>query len=656
LRRVIAMILNSIRVEKFKCIEDSGEFSINPVTCLVGKNESGKTALLQALYKLNPDIPEEGKFDPLLEYPRRKWSEYKERHETNPDNVLTTVWELDEADIEALAQELGTETLKNTAITVTKGYDDERYWDIEIDEQQVVAHYLKSAELDQEELASLEESETIAELIANLEAIESQSERQSALLSTLQNSFSHGDPTQVAINVLEDHLPTFLYFGDYYKLAGEVSINDLRKREAENRLEPAHRVFISLLDLVGTSSEDIDRVGRFEELIAELEAVSNRLSQETFEYWSQNKHLEVEFHFDHARPQDPPPLNEGYIFRTRIKNRRHGVTVGFDERSAGFVWFFSFLIWFSQVKRNYGENLFILLDDPALSLHARAQADLLRYINERLKPHHQVIYTTHSPFMIDPENILSVRTVEDVVVDENIQGTKVGDEVFSTDRDTLFPLQAALGYDITQTLFVGKHTLLVEGPSDLLYLKWFSRELQEQEMEREYLDRRWVITPSGGVDKIGSFLALFGGAKLHVAVLTDFHTGQKRKVRNLKESDLLKAGHVLSAEMYVDQDEADVEDLLGRSFYTTLVNKCYSLDEPHSLPIERPSDAPIRVLKEVENHFATLPPDVPEFDHYKPASFLMENTAELRTALPDLDQALDKFEKVFKDLNALLAD
>jgi len=453
---------------------------------------------------------------------------------------------------------------------------------------------------------------------------------------------------------LESCLPTFLYFADYYKLPGQVSIEDLSQRRAENRLETAHRVFIALLNLVGTSPENIQSMGQFEELVAELEAVSNRLSQEIFEYWSQNRHLEIDFRFDNARPQDPPPFNSGYIFRTRIKNRRHGVTVSFDERSAGFVWFFSFLIWFSQVKRNYGEDLFILLDDPALSLHARAQEDLLRYINEKLKPHHQVIYTTHSPFMIDPDNLLSIRTIEDVVIDEEIEGTKVGDKVLSTDADTLFPLQAALGYDITQTLFVGKHTLLVEGPADLLYLKWFSEQLQER--GKEYLDRRWVIAPCGGIDKIGSFLALFGGTKLHVAVLTDFHTGQKGKIRSLKESDLLRAGHVFSAEMYVGEDEADVEDMLARSLYITMINKCYSLNGPHKLPKAKPPNAPIRVVKEVEDHFATLPPESPEFDHYMPALFLMENTADLRTALPDLDQALDRFEKLFKDLNELLTE
>jgi len=648
------MILKSVRVENFKCIEDSNEFSVEPITCLVGKNESGKTALLQALYKLNPDTPGEGDFEPLLEYPRRKWSEYKERHATNPDNVLTTVWELDEAVIQALSQELGTKAVKNTTATVTKGHSNIRHCDIGIDEVQVVAHYVSSAELDTEDLASLGDPKTIADVVSKLADIETLSDRQSTLLSILQERFPDGDPTRTAMDILEDHLPTFLYFDSYYKLPGQVSINELLTKRNQNQLDFGDRVFLALLDLAGTSPDEVNEMRRFEELVAELEAISNRLSQEIFEYWSQNRHLDVKFRFDYARPGDPPPFNEGYIFRTRIENRRHGVTVSFDKRSAGFVWFFSFLVWFSQVKRSYSENLFILLDDPALSLHARAQADLLRYINEKLKPYHQVIYTTHSPFMIDPDNLLSVRTVEDVVIDENIQGTKVGDKVLSTDADTLFPLQAALGYDITQTLFVGKDTLLVEGPSDLLYLKWLSQELKEQ--GREYLDRRWVITPCGGIDKVGSFMALFGGTKLHVAVFTDFHKGQKGKVRSLKGSELLRAGHVFSAEMYVDQDDADVEDLLGRSLYITLINKCYSLDEPHRLPEEKPTDVPIRVLEEVKKHFATLPPEVPEFDHYKPALFLLENTAELRIALPDLNQSLDRFEKLFKDLNGLLTE
>ena len=260
--------------------------------------------------------------------------------------------------------------------------------------------------------------------------------------------------------------------------------------------------------------------------------------------------------------------------------------------------------------------------------------------------------------MVDPDNLLRVRTVEDVVVaDEHgttieVLGTKVGDDVLSTDADTVFPLQAALGFDITQTLFVGKHTLVVEGPSDLLYLQWFSHQLRSQ--GKESLDKRWTVCPAGGVSKIGSFLALFGGNKLHVAVFTDYHYGVKRKVRELRESDLLKDSHVFSAEMYVDGDEADTEDLLGRSNYVHLVNECYSLAGSNRVPAKKPADAPERVVEEVEDKFRTLTASIPEFDHFTPSEYLLHRGDELKTSFPDLSEALDRFEALFKDLNSLL--
>lgn len=123
------MILKSVRIQNFKCIEDSGDFSIDRVTCLVGKNESGKSAILQALYKLNPAVKEEGNFDGVIEYPRRYWSNYKERCQDNPDNVLTTVWNLDQSDSETLKEILGPSSENIKTVTVTKGYDNERHWD-----------------------------------------------------------------------------------------------------------------------------------------------------------------------------------------------------------------------------------------------------------------------------------------------------------------------------------------------------------------------------------------------------------------------------------------------------------------------------------------------------------------------------------------------
>lgn len=139
------------------------------------------------------------------------------------------------------------------------------------------------------------------------------------------------------------------------------------------------------------------------------------------------------------------------------------MTTELGSRSRGFVWFFSFLAWYSDVRRSTG-SLVLLLDEPGLTLHAKAQQDLLRYFETELKDQHQLIYTTHSPFMVDPEHFERVRIVQDKSIEaegevDEGEGTKVLVDIFAASPDSLFPLQGALGYELHQTLFVA-HLIL----------------------------------------------------------------------------------------------------------------------------------------------------------------------------------------------------
>jgi predicted ATPase len=650
------MILQTVRVQNYKCIEDSTAFSLAQVTALVGKNESGKSAVLEALYKLNPIVEAAGTFDEVEQYPRREFADYEEAVRADPKkraNILTTVWALTDEEQKLLHDKLG-EAAKVNTVTIQKGYDNTQHWIFPQDDKLAVQAVLAASGLPDAEKASFNSLPTIKDLTAALVAIATPSPAQASFRTKLQADFPEGSIGKAVLAILAPRLPKFVYFSQYDSLPGQVQLEGLQQRQAQGAaaLTVEDQMFLAFLQQAGTQLNDIVGSTKFEHFVSRLEAVSNRISREIFEYWSQNRHLLVEFRLDTGRAQDSPPFNSGSIFRIRIRNTRHGVTVGFDNRSAGFVWFFSFLVWFSQARRNYGERLIILLDEPGLSLHARAQADLLRYFDEKLRPHYQVIYTTHSPFMIDPAHLLSVRTVEDVVKDDKPLGTKVGDEVLSTDRDTIFPLQAALGYDVTQTLFVGKYTVLVEGPGDLLYFQAFSHALRSR--GRSGLDSRWVIAPTGGVDKIASFMALFGANKLDVAVFTDIHEGLKKKVKELRESTLLKKGRVFSADMYALQGEADIEDLIGREVYSALVNRCYGLSGTQALPESYPPGTSTRVVKDVEGHFAVLSPTAPQFDHYAPAIFLLEHGAEFFGSSPSVDAALDRFEMLFKDLNGLL--
>lgn len=644
------MKLILVKIQNYKCIDDSGDFVIADLTCLAGKNESGKTAILQALRRLNPVENAERDYKKLMEYPRRR---LKEAEVENPSlrQVVTTTWELSDADLETVEGELGISPIKDTKVTIERGYDNTTKWNLEIDHSRIVCYIISQiSELTADSKEKCLEHTTLESLHAYLSSRENPDEGESALLSHIETNFPNADLEAKLSKLLNRSLPRFLYFPTYGTLPGRVSVSEVLDARDDSSDESI-QYFLALLALADTEVEDLEEVHSSEEYIARIEAISNSLSDEIFAYWTQNQNLEVEFKRETAGSEDPPELS-GEFFSLRVRNRHHRVTVRFDERSTGFVWFFSFLVWFSQMEREHGNNLIILLDEPGLSLHGKAQRDLLRFIKEKLLPKYQVIYTTHSPFMIDTDNILNVRTVEDMVDSEGkLKGTKVSGRVLSADADTLFPLRAALGYDITQPLFVGEHSLLVEGASDLLYLQWFSRQLSTRNRTR--LDSRWTITPVGGISKLGSFNALFAANNLHVAILTDYRSGDKQKVRDLKESELLQANHVFCAADFVDGDEADIEDMIGREFYVELINSCYKLEEDKRLTSGYSNDVSTSLLEEIEQHFRIVATEGSPFDHLSPAVHLMENESSFCQGA-GIDSALDRFERLFQKLNNLL--
>src|SRR5688572_30449033 len=115
------MKLTSARIQNYKSVEDSQEFQIDQVTCLVGKNESGKTAVLQALYHLNPVVDKEADFI-LTEYPRRHHSEYKKKHATQPGIVLTSTWEGPAGVLDDVRSYFGDDAVTANQVKIQKGY------------------------------------------------------------------------------------------------------------------------------------------------------------------------------------------------------------------------------------------------------------------------------------------------------------------------------------------------------------------------------------------------------------------------------------------------------------------------------------------------------------------------------------------------------
>src|SRR6266851_306056 len=113
------MRLSKVRVTNFKCVLDSNWFTVDDLTCLVGKNESGKTTLLEALEKLNSVDSNRTDFH-LTEYPRMNWSEYEESGEVA--DTLETEWRLDDEEIEFINRSTPEPALKCTEIRISKDY------------------------------------------------------------------------------------------------------------------------------------------------------------------------------------------------------------------------------------------------------------------------------------------------------------------------------------------------------------------------------------------------------------------------------------------------------------------------------------------------------------------------------------------------------
>ena len=178
----------------------------------------------------------------------------------------------------------------------------------------------------------------------------------------------------------------------------------------------------------------------------------------------------------------------------------YDVEVNLNDRSRGFQWFFAFYITFSaDTHGGNAENAILLLDEPGLYLHAKSQGDLLRHFDDDFT--NQILYSTHSPFMVPTHRLDSVRTVN---IGENTGTTVTNDP--TGDSRTLFPLQAALGYDLAQSLFVGPNNLVVEGVTDFWILATVSAYLSDT--GKTGLSPNLTLTPAGGAQKVSYMVAL----------------------------------------------------------------------------------------------------------------------------------------------------
>lgn len=622
--------LKKFRVTKFRSVKDSGWIETNNTTCLVGTNESGKTNLLLALWKLNPANDEE--IDPLSDYPRKEYVDYAK---TKGEEVfISAEFEVNQILAEKLSKLTGFHTEITKGIKVSRKYNGEYSYEfaktyvdniasVELrgflsnliesykksdvfgkeDEPTNIAitNFIedrKSEILDNEKL----EKSAFQSVRQKFENFLSENYKRKTNINSFFDSFFY-PYIDKSINAFDDggiifpdsmqesifkSLPKFVYYSDYGNIDSEIylpHVIDNFKRDNLGQKEKAKsRSLKVLFEFVNLSPNQILELGKEalprkiitknqygniestkieeaeEEDIQEvslkkkereilLHSASTKMTSEFKDWWKQGNY---KFRFQ----------ADGNHFRIWVSDEKRQEEIELEGRSKGLQWFFSFFLIFLVESKDTHSNCVLLLDEPGISLHPMAQIDLIRFFTS-LSKENQIVYTTHSPFLVNPDNLGNVYAMfvgdggESIVSPDLRANNKVSER-------SIYPVHAAIGLTVSETLLYGCDPVLVEGTSDQIYLQLMKSYVVRQGKFKN--DRELVFIPTGGVKGMSPVIKILLGRDN----ITPFTVLDSDKPGRVKEKDLKNGLYrdspekVIMISDFLGEGEWEIEDLMPK--------------------------------------------------------------------------------------------
>ncbi|MGL5826211.1 MAG: AAA family ATPase, partial [Nocardioides sp.] len=418
------MRLASFTVKTFRNVIDSTLVEVDDVTCLVGKNESGKSAIMQALHALNPAKPAQV-LDLLDEYPRWLKKEHEITGQIGSAVPITATFSLTAEEMAELTAQFGVEVLSEPSFTASRSYAKPSAISVDAPINDATFVELFVGERPARLAKALGKSiGTSLDLITALKNLAEHADGDGADTSAIATDATEalhqlweitgGVDRNLRVAVddwLRERMPRTFYFSTYSQLNGRYNLAevfDAVQNGSDDDAVQAAADFLTLARAVPEAIEEWD----YEASNAELEAISSLLTKRVKEHWRQNDHLKLRVSLEPEKYTDPSTgqVNVRRWLQFRVEDERHDFSNRLDRRSTGFQWFISFLAAFLEFEQD--KNLILLLDEPGLSLHARAQLDLLAAIETKLATSRQVIYSTHSPFMVESSSLNHARIVE----------------------------------------------------------------------------------------------------------------------------------------------------------------------------------------------------------------------------------------------------
>jgi predicted ATP-dependent endonuclease of OLD family len=503
------MRLRKFRVRAYRCIHDSGEITVGDLAAFVGRNESGKTTILQALTLLNR---EENLSD--LDLCDEMFEELKEEI-----RLVEGDFELNSKESDILKEKFpNLPQINKIKIFRTNKKPEVQYEfeNIKISEKSdgglnswenfskrmldflgTIPNHLRIQvntkffdDPPPKNQANFDSG--LAEFSNQFHVVAIQDpkviEEWEKIYSKQENQFSNllsGGSEKIALeNFISTQLhPRFVYFSDYKKIYGNINLNEYVREEKGERGESIE--YIEEFDKAETvrnlfylAELDINELEGVKDspskCIKLLNTASNRLTKKLNPAWKGDPiHVDLRY-------------NPGNIMSVVISDVHTDGTVTntglLNRRAEGFKWTFSFIVNFAaETQRAELKEAILLLDEPARNLHPTQQrgiSDLLK----NLAGSNQVLYATHSPFMIfdyTPGNLLVVE------LDKRKHLSRIFYDYWNADDKTLTPILYGLSRGLVESIIdreIGRNSrpvIIVETMSDSMYLNSFDKFLQD---------------------------------------------------------------------------------------------------------------------------------------------------------------------------------
>ena len=622
------MQLLRYRVTNFRSVADSGWVDIDDVTALIGVNESGKSNLLLPLWKLKP--AREGEIRPTSDFPKTMFAEIRE----NPSAFCFISAEFTTDTLAtSLATLAGMSVEDAEVVRVDRFYDGNYVVSFPRNKHATTASSAEIVAALQAGLAEIEAIPALAkegpqksELVARLGAIISELpeapmsaeslgtlagelralaprtpaktssvfprlEALAASVDELQTSLSAPDPgaLEAVKTAILERVPRFVYYSNYGNLDSEIYlphvVDNLRRDDLGEKEAAKARTLRVLFSFVRLKPSEILELGKDETWsvnssrrpseteiaqVAErkrersilLQSAGTTLTAKFKDWWKQG---DYRFRFE----------ADGNHFRIWVADDRRPAEVELEGRSTGLQWFLSFYLVFLVESAGEGqhENAVLLLDEPGLSLHPLAQYDLSKFF-DNLAATNQLIYTTHSPFLVHADRLDRARKV---YVDEKgtTQATSDLRKGAELQPGAAYAVHSALGLSVADSLMLGCQPVIVEGSSDQHYLTAIKTLLVAS--GRLKPAREFVFPPAGGTKNTRMVASILTGRDEVLPYMILDGDAMGRKLAKELETSLYKehVHRLVSIDDHTGMQGSEIEDLIPPDVMAAVIDRMY---------------------------------------------------------------------------------